>query len=153
VKNKKKAARESGWRVVGYPVGQPAAVVALTWKEVRSFVGGAVQAIPIGAPGKRFGEGLYLLCNEDGWGLGLPANRWVGELQQWIAGPFLIVQQLGDDYASMTDAQVASELQNQRPMATPDVVERMANAEEECSWTEVDGVPTLVVRLVPADTH
>lgn len=69
-------------------------------KSVQTFqelVGGYVEPIHLG-------EGVYMLCNEDGKLLGLEPNFSIG--QELIVGNVLFVSSDGQDFTSLTTEQI-----------------------------------------------
>ena len=73
-------------------------------KEMQSIVGGYIQAIyPF--------SGIALVCNEEGWVLGLPGNRGLrdenGEVHNIIWGTFFLcgAPADGEDFVSLTPEQ------------------------------------------------
>ena len=74
-------------------------------KEMQSIVGGYIQAIyPF--------SGIALVCNEEGWLLGLPGNRGLrdsdGEVRNIIWGTFFLcgAPADGEDFVGLTPEQV-----------------------------------------------
>ncbi len=55
-------------------------------------------------------DDVILVCNEEGKLKGMPPNRKL-ESGEIIAGPFFLVGETGEDYVSLTDAQVQKYLQ------------------------------------------
>lgn len=53
---------------------------------------------------------ICIVCNEDGWNLGMPVNRLVmskdGNILQAIRGDFIVCADGGEDYVSLTDEQI-----------------------------------------------
>ena len=87
-----------------------------TLKTMQSLVGGFIQAI------YPFREEVALICNEEGHLLCLPMNRGLrdeeGNLYDIVCGTFLICGVSGEDFASLTDAQLH---QYAEVYATPEV--------------------------------
>lgn len=69
--------------------------ISNTLEALQAAVGGYIEALELDC-------GVYLICNENGKFLGLPANRQVcGDM---IAGTFLIVGEADGEFCSLTDA-------------------------------------------------
>ena len=87
-----------------------------TLKTMQSLVGGFIQAI------YPFREEVALICNEEGRLLGLPMNRGLrdekGNPYDIVCGTFLICGVSGEDFASLTDAQLE---QYTKVYSTPEV--------------------------------
>lgn len=72
-------------RILLFPVGKDPEVVTIAagLKPMQDIVGGYIESVTLET-------GLGLICNEEGKLTGLPANRWVSELEDVVRGPFFI---------------------------------------------------------------
>ena len=72
--------------------------------EMQAVVGGTIQAI------YPFEEPVALICNDEAKLLGMEGNRRL-DSGSIIAGPFFVIGEAGENFRSLTDAEVSRYLQ------------------------------------------
>lgn len=68
--------------------------------ELQAHVGGYIEAFPVGV------AGALGLCNEEGLLLRLPLGPIVPALGHPVCGTFLVVGDAGEEFGSLSDAQI-----------------------------------------------
>ena len=72
-------------------------------KSMQKAVGGLIQPVYMG-------DGTILICNDEGKLNGMEGNRRLGETI--IAGPFFMVGEDGEDFRSLTDAEISKYMEH-----------------------------------------
>ena len=99
--------KPSTYRVVYVEPGKPACVreIGTELEDIQEAVGGGhfEQVYP-------HGDRTVLICNEEGKLLGMEGNRRL-DTGSIIAGPFFVIGDAGENFRSLTDAEVETYLQ------------------------------------------
>ena len=96
----------SGYRVVYVEPGKPAVEKKIGTKleDLQETVGGLIEC------GYPHGDKTVLVCNDEGKLLGMEGNRRLDN-GSIIAGPFFVIGDAGENFRSLTDAEVNQYLQ------------------------------------------
>lgn len=96
----------SAYRVVFVEPGKPAVEKEIGTKleDFQAAVGGLIECV------YPHGDRTVLVCNDEGKLLGMEGNRRLGN-GSIIAGPFFVIGDAGEEFRSLTDAEVSRYLQ------------------------------------------
>ena len=96
----------SGYRVVYVEPGKPAVEKEIGTKleDLQETVGGLIECV------YPHGDKTVLVCNDEGKLLGMEGNRRLDN-GSIIAGPFFVIGDTGENFRSLTDAEVSRYLQ------------------------------------------
>ena len=88
-------------KIVVYEVGKESFVADIENElaECQKIVGGYIQVVTVG-------NGMLLVCNEEGKNIGLEPNRYIPEIADVICGNFFVCGAGEDDFTSLTDEQI-----------------------------------------------
>ena len=92
-------------RIIYFEVGKEPKemLIARELAKMQKLVGGYIENYQVN-------EKICIVCNEDGWNLGLPVNRKVvdgsGNIVQAIRGNFFVCAAGEEDYISLTGEQI-----------------------------------------------
>lgn len=76
------------------PGGNPVAqTIENTLEAMQGIVGGYIEVVPLG-------NGLLLICNEEGKLKGLDPTIWIGN--DFISGSFIVCRSDGEEFSSIT---------------------------------------------------
>ena len=70
-----------------------------TLADMQRAVGGYIEAV-------YNSDGTVIVCNDEGKLIGMTGNRHIGDGTSVIAGPFFVCRVDGEDFCSLTDAQI-----------------------------------------------
>lgn len=98
--------KPASYRVVYVEPGKPAVEkkIGTDLRDLQAEVGGLIECV------YPHGDKTVLVCNDEGKLLGMEGNRRLGN-GSVIAGPFFIIGDAGENFRSLTDAEVNQYLQ------------------------------------------
>lgn len=98
--------KPASYRVVYVEPGKPAVEkkIGTDLRDLQAEVGGLIECV------YPHGDQTVLVCNDEGKLLGMEGNRRLGN-GSVIAGPFFVIGDAGENFRSLTDAEVSRYLQ------------------------------------------
>ena len=98
--------KPASYRVVYVEPGKPAVEkkIGTNLRDLQAEVGGLIECV------YPHGDQTVLVCNDEGKLLGMEGNRRLGN-GSVIAGPFFVIGDAGENFRSLTDAEVSRYLQ------------------------------------------